>query len=151
MAQTSNALPMRCVRVRMGTDCLTWVNISGSTNAVDPGDTERMTGETYTFDGLRAIVKAGKIQPSNVAFNIVYTEMNTEAYEQAQTIFESVGCGADICVAWSPGGGDVGDEEYTVDGVLKTFKYPPGNAGEAGPIMGGFTVYGTITHKTLTT
>lgn len=151
MAQTSNALPMSCARVRVSTDCESWTNISGSSNGVTPDAVERMTGETYTFDGLRAIVKAGKLQPANVTVRIVYTELNIEAYEIAQAIFETVGCGADICVAWSPGGGDVGDEEFTVQGVLKSWQYPAVDATTAGPILTEFVVYGNITHTTLTT
>jgi hypothetical protein len=151
MAQTQNALPMSCFRVRLSTDCLAWTIISGETNSVTPDAVERMVGEAYTFDGLRPIIKAGKMQPANVTFKLVYTEMDTEAYIRAKNIFESVGCGADVCVAWSPGGGDVGDDEYTVKGVLKTFNYPSGDAGAAGPIMADFVVYGNITSTTLTT
>lgn len=152
MAQTANAIPMSCARVRVSTNGTAWTNISGSTNAVNPGDATRMSGETYTFDGLGAIVKAGKMEPQEVEVTIVYTELNTEAYEIAQAVFEQVGCAPDFYVRWSPGGGDVGDEEYEAYGPIVKFFYPPVSAGEAGPIVGSFTVKaGRVTHITLTT
>jgi len=151
MAQTTNAVAMSCARVRISTDSLAWTNISGETNAVNPGDATRMSGETYTFDGIFGIVKGGKIEPVEVEFTIVYTEPHSGAYMTALAIFESVGCGATMYARWSPAGGNVGDEEYEVGNSLIKYFYPAVSAGEAGPIVGSFTIKGQVTHESLTT
>jgi hypothetical protein len=52
---------------------------------------------------------------------------------------------------WSPAGGNVGDEEYEVGNSLIKYFYPAVSAGEAGPIVGSFTIKGQVTHESLTT
>jgi len=108
--------------------------------SLDAPEQTRMSGETYTLDGDTAIITGGKREPMELAYSIVYTEEMSEAWDEAQGIFETIG-GDDVYVRWSPGGGDVGDWQFTSDkGVLAGLTYPGTNAGEGGPIMTGFKV-----------
>ena len=140
MAQTTGAFPSAVGQVEISTDGAAWIDISGSTMSLDAPTQARMSGETYTLEGDTAIITAGKREPMELAFSIVYTEEDGEAFDEAQTIFETVG-GDDAYARWSPGGGDAGDWQYTSGkGKLISFTYPPVNAETGDPIMAGFTV-----------
>lgn len=140
MTQTIGALPSAVGKLEIGTDGVVWVDISGSAMSLDAPEQARMSGEAYTLDGDIAIITGGKREPMELAFSIVYSEVANEAWDEAQDIFETVG-GGDVYVRWSPGGGDVGDWQFTSDrGVLTGLTYPGTNAGEGGPIMTGFKV-----------
>jgi len=94
----------------------------------------------YTLDGDTALIAAGKREPIEAVFSIIYTETAGEAYESARAEFEA-DCGDDFYFRYSPGGGDTGDRELTSGvGILVSFSYPPIDATAGGPIIGGFTV-----------
>jgi len=149
MTQTTGAVAQSCGQVEVSFDgCDSYVDVSGQVSSLIPGAQARMSGEAYTLSGDTAIVKGGKREPMELTFVIVYTETDAEIYEQARALFEGTECGADMCVRWSPGGGNAGDEIITTDtGVLVSFTYPNVDAATAGPILGGFTakVPGTTT------
>jgi hypothetical protein len=133
---------MSCGKVEISDDCTSYTDISGETQSIGGTEQTRMSGEAYTQAGGTAIVKGGKREPMEITVNIVYTETDAEVYEVARDIFESTTeCGAPVCVRWSPGGGDAGDEQVTTaEGILVSFTYPPLDASAAGPIMGAFTI-----------
>jgi hypothetical protein len=120
---------------------VTWTDISGEAQSLGGTEQTRISGEAYTLTGDTALVGGGKREPMELAVAIVYTETNTEAYEVARTAFEATGCGGQVCLRWSPGGGDAGDERITsTAGILVSFTYPPMDASAGGPIMSGFTL-----------
>ena len=143
MPQTTDAIPRSCAMVQIASDCVTWTDISGSTQSMSDATQERMIGVAYTLDGDTAIGGAGKREPMVLKFTIVYTENDVEAYDLARAIFEAEGCEHQMCVRWSPGGGDAGDYMITTaDGsILIGFEYPPVDAATAGPIMTTFTIW----------
>ncbi len=141
MAQTTAAVAQACGQVEIGTDGTNWTDISGVTQSLVPGAQSLISAEAYTLDGDTAIVKGGKREPMESEFVIVYTETDAEGYEQARAIFESSDCGNVIYVRYSPGGGSADDEQLTSgEGTIVSFTYPPVDASQGGPILGGFTV-----------
>jgi hypothetical protein len=103
-------------------------------------DQARMYDSGYTLEGDTAVMAAGKREPIEAVFSIIYTETALEAYERARAIFETA-CGGDVYFRYSPAGGDLGDKELTSGkGILVSFSYPPVDATAGGPIIGGFTV-----------
>lgn len=147
MAQTTGQQTQSCglVEINVNAACPgtgSWVDISGETQTLDPGGQSRMVGDAFTLDGDVALIAAGKREPMDLVVTIIYTETDAEAYEQVRLIFEATGCGALMCVRYSPRGGDAGEEQLTTQrGVLTNFIYPALDASAGGVIMGGFTLH----------
>ena len=142
MAQTTTQVTQSCGEVEFSTNCTDYTDISGATQSVSGTEQSRMVGDAYTLEGDYALVGAGKREPLDLSFVIVYTETDAEAYERVRHQFETAGCGATACVRWSPRGGDAGEEQITTaQGVLTSFTYPPLDAASGGVIMGGFTLH----------
>lgn len=142
MPQTTTAIPIACGKLEVSTDgCNNWINISGSAGSLTGLRHDRITDQAYSFDQTGAIMVTGQPEPLDLRFNIVYTPTAGEAFATAQAVFEQTGCGAAMCVRWSPAGGAVGDERFqTSDGELITFDYPPMDASAGAPIMTTFVV-----------
>lgn len=139
--QTSDSFALACGQLEVSSDCAIWQDISGSSSTVSGTDQTRMSGEAYTFEGTGAIIQGGKKEPMELVFEIVYSETALEAFEYVRALFEAATCGSDMCARWSPGGGNVGDAQYTTDkGRLVSFTYPPMDATAGGPVMAGFTL-----------
>jgi hypothetical protein len=151
MAQATTQVPMACGQLEISTNgCVSWSDISGESQSLEGTEQTRMSGEAYTLEGDTALIAGGKKEPMELVFTIVYTEDNTDAYELARSHFETTGCGGDFCARWSPGGGDVGDEQITTGpGILVSFTYPPMDASTGGPIMAGFTLKVASTSTTV--
>lgn len=142
MPQTTTAVAQACGQLEVSVDaCQSWTDVSGSASSVTGTTQTRISDQGYTLDGDGAIIKAGKREPIELVFNVVYTPTAGEAFSIAQQVFEQTGCDADICVRWSPNGGNVGDQRFqTTDGQLISFDYPPMDATGGAPIMTNFTV-----------
>jgi hypothetical protein len=143
MPQTNDALPLACGLLEIATDsgCVGWVDISGSSQTLEEPSQSRITDQAYTLDGDGAIITAGKKEPMELTVQIVYTETAGEAFETVRAAWETSDCRGRACLRWSPGGGDIGDAQYTTDrGYLINFIYPPLDATAGGPIMVGFVL-----------
>jgi hypothetical protein len=142
--QTSGAIPKGCgkLEINLTEDCSgPWYDISGESTSLAAPTQDRLNDVMYTLDGIGAIIEGGKLQPLDLAFVLVYTEINDEAWDLLADHWISDECSPKMCVRWSPGGGDVGDEEYLVVGALFIqFIYPEMDASSGGPIPAGFTV-----------
>ena len=149
MAQTTGAVAGVGAKVEFSVNGSSWTDISGSANAVDPGDQSGMSGETYTFTGNDAIITAGKNEPIEIDVKIVYTETAGEAFEIVRAQWQTTGRAGYL--RWSPRGGSTGQALYTSGaGVLTSFKWPPSDAEDGKPIMAGFKLkVSTITKSTL--
>ena len=147
MAQTTTQVTQSCGKVEINVNAAcpvtgSWTDISGETTSVGGTEQSRMVGDAYTLEGDTALTGAGKREPLDLTFVIIYTETDAEAYEQVRLIFESTGCGALLCVRYSPRGGDAGEEQLTTArGVLTSFTYPALDASAGGVIPGGFTLH----------
>jgi hypothetical protein len=157
MAQTSGAISGVIARVEICFDLsnpANWKDISGAMQSVQSTDQTRNTGEGYTLDGDTAIVTAGKRQPIELEFNLVYSESSTEAFEVARSGFEASANGSVVYVRWIPAGGSAGTNflfRTPVTGspaVMSGFRYPPVDASAAGPVMGSFKVKTPSVQKT---
>lgn len=142
MAQTTYGVPMACGYVGISVDCATYTDISGYAQTVTPAEQTRITGEAYTFSGDASIFFAGKRTPVSVVVNIVYTEDDAGAFDIIEAIHDAVDCPAVICLRWMPRGDVAGYQQYTLEGSLTGFQYPPMDASAGGPIMVTFTVMG---------
>ena len=134
---------MACALLEIATDsgCVGWLDISGSSNQLSGVEQTRISGESYTFDGDTALIQGGKREPMELVVQSVYTETALEAFEAARAAFETAGCGARMCLRWSPAGGAIGTALYTTPrGILVSFTYPPIDATAGGPILAGFTL-----------
>jgi hypothetical protein len=147
--QTSGAVPQGCGKLEVDVGCNgVWVNLSGSSTALDPITQSRLTGEAYTLEGLYAIVEGGKLQAFDAVVTIVYTEVAAEAWDTIEAAWDTVSCNTRVCLRYSPGGGNVGDEQYRIpNGILSAIVYPNLNAAAGGPIMAGFTIRGARLHR----
>jgi len=140
MAQTTGAVVEQCAKVDISPDGAAWTDISGATQSWSGMTQTRTTGEAYTFDGDTAIVGVGKRTPMDVTFNIVYTETDADAYEVIRTQFANT-CGGNYYVRVSPKGGNAGDEQITLYGLLNSFTYPEMDASTGDVVMAAFNIY----------
>jgi len=135
-------MPMACGKVETSTTCEAegWLDVSGGVQSVQDTEQTRKSGEAYTISGDTAAIVAGKREPMELTFVILYTEADAELYQVVRAQFEAA-CGGDFCVRWSPSGGGAGSEWITSGkGILVGFTYPPLDASSGGPILGGFKV-----------
>ena len=148
MAQTSTALSGAAgtLSVRIN-NTGTFTDISGSSQSIDTVTMTRITGEAYTLEGLYAVLTFGKIEPSEVKVNIIYTDTPSEGYQTLLTAWES---DHQVEVKWIPGGAVAGSDTYTTSlGRITEADLPALDASSAGPIMCSFTVrVASITHAT---
>lgn len=151
--QTTTAVPIACGMLEISTDgCNNWTDISGSSGSLAGLRQARITDQAFSFDQDGAIIVAGQPEPLDLRFNILYTSTAGEAFAIAQTVFEQTGCGAAMCVRWSPEGGNVGDERFqTTDGELISFDYPPMDASAGMPIMTSFVVRAALVSSSVIT
>jgi len=140
--QTSEAVALGCGKLEIDVGCNgVWVDISGSSTSLDPISQDRMTGETYTLDGMRPIIRGGKKQPFEAVVTIVYTEVAGEAWETIEDAWDAATCDPMVCLRWSPKGGAVGEKQYRIpNGILTQITFPNMDASAGGPIAAGFVV-----------
>jgi hypothetical protein len=142
--QTSGAIPKGCgkLEINLTEDCSgPWYDISGESTSLAQPSQDRLNDVMFTLDGIGALIEGGKLQPLELTFIIVYTEIVDEAFDLLADYWISDECSPKMCVRWSPAGGNVGDEEYLVAGALFIrFAYPGVDASAGGPIPGGFAV-----------
>lgn len=139
MAQTTDPISAVNAKIEVGTNGTVWTDISGSANAVEPGEQTRQSGYRMTHTGDIAIIASGKREPLEITVNIIYTEQAGEAFETVRAIFES--SPATIYLRYSPKGGASTNFQYTSDaGVVTAFGYPPTNAEDAAPKVVSFTL-----------
>ena len=135
MAQTTDAMSGVNAQIEFSPDGSVWTDQSGSANRVEAGGGNRQSGEAYSFDGDGALITSGKKEPREVTVGIVYTETGGESFEQLRALYEATG-GSDCYIRWSPGGGNVGDLQFTTSkGIITQFPYPSPDSGESGPII----------------
>ncbi|MFA4973452.1 MAG: hypothetical protein WC683_12610 [bacterium] len=112
-------------------------DISGSSNQVSSTEQRRGSGEGYTFDGDVAIIKAGKREPVEVTFRIIYTEEALEGWELAKAAFEAAG-GTAVDISWIL---EAGATTWTItDGIITRLQYPQADPTDANPVMVEFSV-----------
>jgi hypothetical protein len=146
MTQTTNSIWGGAAKVEISVNGTAWTDISGHGIKVSPSGGDRQTGQAYTFDGERPIVKVGKMNTRETRVDIVYTEETADAYEVARAQFEAAGGGV-MYARWSPAGGSVGDFRFTTDaGFVKDFWYPEVDSEATGPMRAFFV----IQHATIT-
>lgn len=141
MTQTTDQVWGGCAKIEYSDDCITYNDISGHSNQVNPGDATRQSGEAYTFDGDVALVTFGKREPFDIEVRLIYTEELADGWYNLKALFETVCAGGAVCIRWSPKGGSGGDFQFTTPStVITSFQYPPAQADDANPIMVSFKV-----------
>jgi hypothetical protein len=156
MAQTSGAVAQGIANIEVSFNKTTWHNIGGTSQSVTGADQERQVGDAYTVDGDTAVSSPGKRTPMDLEFNILYTEISTEAYELIRAQFEDAGQGSVIYVRYVPKGGTTGTNAMyrtpilanAMPALLTSFRYPMFDASTAGPIMSMFRVHTPYLEKT---
>lgn len=158
MAQTTGGMSAVVADVEYSTNGTAWTSLSGSTTSVEDFEQDRMTGETYTFDGDSAIITKGKREPMEITFRFVYTETAGEAFEVIRAAWEADG-GTDLYFRWSPKGiGASGRFVFTTcNGAgaaaavpITHFAYFNLTADDAAPLAGSWTIRCSQVIKTTT-
>ena len=115
----------------------TWNDISGSVTSVEPSGGERQYGKAYTADGNAPVLGFGKDNEVTLNVLAIYTETAGEAYQRARAVVENRD--TDVQLRWSPGGGNVGDEQFTTtSGAILNPMLPKVDAGDANPLAISF-------------
>lgn len=138
MAQTTGATSARNAVIEVSTNGSSWTDISGFANSVDPGESTRMLGEVYTFDGDTAIITAGKRQPLDLDLKFVYTEGGSEVFEVVRAAHEA---GTNLYVRYTVKAASTGNFRYTsAAGLIGSFKYPAVDSEDPKSVICGFSL-----------
>ena len=110
MAQNTGGMSSKDGKVEYSLDASTWVDISGSANAVTVSGGERMTGDAFTGAEDTAIIATGKRQPYDIVFRGIYSETTgtPQWFEALDTVYRS---GAGVAFRWSPAGYNATNEK----------------------------------------
>lgn len=136
MAQTAEGMSFVAAKVIVSTDgWVTYTELSGHGASVATAGGDRATGEEHTFDGDTPIVKAGKRASTDVTVRYVYTEEVADPFEVVRAAYETTG-GA-LYVQYSP---KDGFWYGSGAGIMTSFGYPNGEAGDGAVTMCEFTV-----------
>lgn len=138
MAQTTGGTTARVSTVGISADGSSWTDISGYTNAVTGTDQDRTSGETYTFDGDKAIVGVGKREPVESTIKIVYTEGAGEAWKVLRAAFENA---TPYYVRYTVKPATTGNSRFTSDaGYITNCPYPEVDSTSGDPVTCEFTI-----------
>jgi hypothetical protein len=156
MTITATAMSAVDARLEMSTDNITWQDISGSANSVDPGSAKRKTGTANVFDGDLPVVTIGKREPMEAKISALYTDTASETWEYIRPLFDAH---TKVYFRYSPKGkGATGNAVYTTsnDGstagpvIISDLSWPKVEAGSADPIPVEFTLFVPAFVRTVT-
>jgi len=126
------------VALEISTDGVTFEDISGQGNTIEPGDQTRMVGSGYAFGCDTAIITSGKREEIEITVNVIYTEVDGEAFDLLESAFEN---NDPVWVRWFPKGKADGNFQFDVNqGILSSFQSPSIDASSADPLIATFTV-----------
>lgn len=133
---TANGIAFTGAIVYISPDGATWTNASAHGSSVKEDGGDRAVGVQNTFDGVLPIVKAGDRKETNVTIRFVYTPTDTEPFDVARTAHE--GEDPEFWVQYLP---ETSDNWFkTGAGVIKTLRYPQGEAADGKIVMSEFVV-----------
>ena len=154
MPKTSDAVAQACAKVEIQPGCTgSWYDISGEANLVTLPKEVVAMGSQPVFQNDTHVITTGSKPPIVATVAIVYTETITEAFERVRAVWQAEGCNKLMCSRFTPQGGSIGDLEINVGDAdtpayLTGFKPPDLNAGEGGPAMAEFDVFGNYEYDT---
>lgn len=152
MTQITGALSAVNAQVDYSANGSSWTDVSGTYNKVAPGDSVRMSGAQYTFDGDGALVTYGKREPIEITFTFIYTEGASDVYKTLEDLHVADD-GTALYLRWVPKGPTVGNFVYST-GLCKitNWKRPEVDSASADPLVCEFTVLTAgITRSTYST
>lgn len=74
MAQITGALSGRIAKIEYSTNYSTYTDWSGGSNSITVAGGDRKSGEAWTFDGDKAIITVGKLNPAEVTIRSMYVD-----------------------------------------------------------------------------
>lgn len=133
MAQTTGSITGKDMTIQVSTDGVTYTDISGSTNNVEPGGGTRKTGSQHTFEGDTPLVGAGKKEATTVKMKIIYTE---DAGEAAALIKDYHDNNTPCYLRYRPKGDTAGNWQFTGGpGYFTTPVFPKLDSDNATPVL----------------
>lgn len=137
MAQTTGAINGLATVLSLKVGAGSYVDISGSSQSVDPPSSEFGIGEANTWGASTAILTTGNFVPQDVKVNILYTETASEAFLLAVDAHENRTA---VQLKWVPAGSGGIEYETNAGGYIKAIVLPVGDATSSGPLMASFTI-----------
>lgn len=141
MVQAFTGDSARNFAVEISTDNVTWKNIAGDAASVQPAGGDRAVGEAYVFSKDTAGVTQGKRAPIDLVVRCFYKEEATAAAVLVRGYYEA---GTRVYFRYAPlDTGGLGHSWFSCDpdAVIRTFKYPGGEAASGDPVAIEFTVH----------
>jgi hypothetical protein len=135
MAQATNAMNVVNGEVEVSYDGseAVWTDISGFANKLIVSAITRATGDAFTADGDYGIVKAGKFQPVEITYTVLYTEGASDPFTSIYAAFKAK---KQTSARWSPAGGAIGTYQFQSDpGPIVECSLPNVDPDEAGAHM----------------
>lgn len=136
MTCTTDWVSPKELEIYWSSDDNTYTSLCGEFASIDNPEQSRISGEAYAFCCDTAYTSIGPREPIDVTFEIVYTEVATEAFTVLEPYFTS---GSTVYLKWYPKGSTSGSE-YAADGYLTNWVYPGAAADDTTPIMAGGTL-----------
>lgn len=140
MTQITGALSAVAAEVQYSANGSSWSSFGSTYSKVSPGDSARMSGEAYTFDGDTPIVTYGKLEPIEVTFTLIYTEGASDEYKTLED-FHVAAAGTAIYLRWIPKGLTAGNFAFSTGSCkITNWKRPEVDAASGDPLICEFTV-----------
>ena len=152
MTQITGALSAVNALIEYSANGTAWTDVSGTYNKVAPGDSARMSGAKYTFDGDGALITYGKREPIEVTFIMIYTEGASDQYKTLEDLHVAED-GTALYMRWTPKGATVGNFNYATGSCkITNWKRPEVDSESGDPLIAEFTILtSAITRSTYST
>lgn len=132
MSKTVGALSAKNVKLEVSPDNATWINISGSSNAITPSGGKAKTGEMNVFGDSAPVTVMGNSDPVELTIVAIYTEVDEEAVD---VMGDAYTAGVSYYLRYSPKGGASGTWMFTSDeGNFIQAVTPEVNADDTKPV-----------------
>lgn len=139
MAQVTGVKSGRVAKVEYSTNYSTYTDTSGATNSLSVDGGDRQVGDTYTFDGDKAVVGVGKLNPADLTFRSLYVDSSTGLFAQISAMKNNA---TPMNVRFAYDTSTTGSWRFTADtGYVTSCKPPSAEAGPGDPLAFEWAVH----------
>jgi hypothetical protein len=138
MAQITGAMSGRIAKIEYSTNFSTYTDLSGGANSINVDGGDRQSGETYTFDGDKAVIGVGKLEPAELTIRSLYVDSSAGHFAVISAMKNNA---TPMNVRFAYDTDTTGSWRFTADtGYVISCKPPQAEAGPGDPLAFEWTV-----------
>lgn len=132
MAQTTDQMSARALKVEVNVNGGGYTDISGFAVSVEPGGEERDYSEQHTFDGDSPLLGFGKLSAAEATLKAVYTQADSDPFDE---IWDAKKAHQTVALRWSVPGGASSDKQYECSGYCVACTPPGGESSSSDVVL----------------